>query len=120
MIKKKNKTFNDWAIFYFGKWLILICKMISPNLYFVDVLLMCQPTAGKMGMYFPHPQNVSSCTKWWVRVLYPGTPGSRALCVPCLVRLMQTGHLEKCYLRVYCPFACPPTYLLDSSLLNQV
>lgn len=38
--------------------------MISPNLYFVDILLMCQPTAGKMGMHFPHPRNVSSCVEW--------------------------------------------------------
>lgn len=38
--------------FSFGKWFILFYRMISPNLYFVDILLMCQPTAGKMGTAF--------------------------------------------------------------------
>jgi hypothetical protein len=35
--------------FSFGKWSTLFYRMISPNLYFVDIWLMCQPTAGKMG-----------------------------------------------------------------------
>ena len=30
-------------------------RMISPNLYFVDILLLCQPAAGEMSVCFPRP-----------------------------------------------------------------
>ena len=89
--------------------------MISPNLYFVDILLMCQPTAGKMGVRFPHPQNVSSCLTWLIQK----PQGAKLFPALFSVRLKQTGHLEGCYLRYYCPFAWLSTCLVDPSLLSH-
>lgn len=67
--------------------------MISPNLYFVDILLMCQPTAGKMGVRFPHPQNVSSCPAWLRDSNVQEPQGARLSPVLFSVRLMQMGYL---------------------------